>query len=556
MSRRFPSAMARPVLAFVGRVLLAVVLAAALLVPAGAQQADPAENQASDADATGRADAEAAAPEPSGQAVRPTRRLGWFVQPKLQVMETVTTNGGYGGVGSTNPDQITDLFADVVVVGRTSWLRVDGELGVRALDYAHHSQPGQVEPTGALNATMELVEKHMFVDAGVVSTQSTQNPFSPAPTAESTVNASTVKGEHVSPDIEGQLGSQTHYRLRSDNGWTQVSPDDPLRSNAYVGKHAVDIERTPTPWGIALNAQREESQFRLATNALTDDTARVILRAAPSAEFTLGARFGVERDNYGLTEDTRHGHIVGIDLTWKPDERTDLGGYAEHRLFGSQWEFHLRERTARLSCELASSRVTTTAPFALFSFGGGASNVYSLLDSIYSGLYPDPLVRAPIVNGLIALEGLPTTLTGPLQVYSQNIAQITNNSLTVAMIGRLSTLAFEVYQFRNDILAANIPSPLNLPSAGSYAVAGGSMTFTRRLTRTTTSSFVVDSSRTTGQGIIANATTLQSRVAMNLTFALSPHVNAVAGAQHRSFRSNYIDSAQESSILAGIAWHL
>jgi uncharacterized protein (PEP-CTERM system associated) len=505
--------------------------------------------------------APAAVPLPPGEepaAVPQVRTFGWSVLPSLHVLETLTSNGYYGNGGpGSRADLISDVGAGVTIVGRTPRLQVDGAYALRSLEYARGSQGNRIEPNGDLNAKLEAIDRHLFVDGSLLSTRVLNSPLSAGAGTESTVNSSTVTAERVAPYLLGRLAGGVQYRLRSENGWTQASSVGVARSDASFANHSFDIERPAEPIGVSLTAQREQSSLRAASSTSTvDDSARIVLRVAPWPDLTLGARYGVESDNYGLTSSDRSGRIIGADLSWIPSPRTEAQGYYERRLFGARWHFGAEHRTPFLAVSLISNRLTTTSALALFNLGG-REDLWSLLDAIYTTRYPDPIERSRVVGQMAAADGLPTSLVGPIGVFDQNLTRITEHRLAIALKGRLSTVGIALYGHRNEALRPLVAPPVfPAPLSDSYQSLGASVTYTLRLAPQTTGTLACLSSRTTGIGALQGEETTESSVALSFSEHLSPRLDATAGTGHRWARSNVVSSGQETSVFAGLAWHL
>jgi len=489
---------------------------------------------------------------------QPGQRPSWFFSPSLSFSETVTDNGTYGASSTPRKaDFISNLSAGLRIVGSMPRLQVQADYSVRDLVYARGSQSGQVVPAGNLNARLEPIEEHLFVDATVTSTRVLQNPLAPIPSLESTLNNSTFNAERVAPDLRGQISNFARYRLRSENAWTQTTPENTAQPDAYVGNHTVEIEQNRSKLRLGLNGQREQTRFRSsASREKTDDSVRATLRIFPEEEFGVGLRYGLERNDYGLLEADRSGRIYGADLAWRPTLRTDVEGYVERRLLGDRWDLRAKHRTALLAFVLSSSRATTTSPAAMLAGSGGA-DIASLLDAIYTARYPDPVERARVVNEIISAEGLPTALAGPIGTLAPYVTRIGDHRLTVVAHGRRVTLAFGLYDHRNETLRGSVIASAPVGTAiDSFQIVGASASFSLRLAPNTTATAALTSNRATGIGPFEGRQTTENAYRLSLSEALSRRLDAVVGAQHRTQHSNFVAPGEENSLSAGFAWHL
>ena len=509
--------------------------------------------------ASARAQQAGGAPQDGVAGETPQRSYGWYVQPNVQALESVTDNGGYGGASPVRTaDLITDLTAGLDVFGLTPRLQVRGNYTVHALEYARASQGGRVEPSGRLDANFEAVEKHLLIDGSLLSTRVLNNPLSPIPSDQSTLNNTSISVERVAPTLVGQIGSLVKYKLRSENSLTQSDPVDPFHPNAYVSNHSVDLEQTPSVLGLAANAQRTQTHFDTpSAQPLTDNSARAILRFRPWPEFAIGARYGITSNNYGLLPSERLGRIIGGDLAWRPTERTSIEGFVERRLFGHEWDLRASHRTPFLAVSLTSNRTTGTSPLSLLTLTG-SGDVSSLLDAIYTTRYPDPIERAQVVNEVITSQGLPATISGPLSVYTQFVSRVSDDRLAIALKGRRNTVEIALYAHRNEVLQGNIaPTAASITTqTDSYQLIGGSAGYTLRLSPTARGTLSAYSNRSTGLGAADGEQTTETVYSLRLGQALSKRLDAVAGAEHRSTHSNFALNAEETAVFAGFAWRM
>lgn len=431
-------------------------------------------------------------------------------------------------------------------------LRLSGSAAVSAIAYANRSQPNRLLPEVDVDASLQAIPRRFIVDAGVRASQTSQNLFGARPESSSTRNALTTAQAHLSPRIEGEAGSHTRYRLRSENvrtkGYGEGADAVTTSGNGYYGRHSVLLERDPVPLGFRLEAQRSRTTYEDSfQDDLTEDLARASITLALGDQVTVGLRGGAERNSY-LDDDARRIH--GVEASWHPSERTLLSAFGEKRFFGTSWRLAFDHRMPWLAWSLLVSRGLESAPQSLFELPP-SSNVPQLLDAMLTTRVPDPFERDRMVQDIMARQGLPSSTLTPISVNAQRLSLVSLSRANVAFNGVRGTLAFSAFHSRTEDALTTGPLATNL-AFNNNAQRGGSVTFSYRVTRTAAATAVFDWSRVTSLVSGDDSRSRQQGVRAQMTHDVLPRTQAVWGARYRKLDSNTVSSGDEAAAFAGL----
>lgn len=365
---------------------------------------------------------------------------------------TATNNANYGFSADAKSDTIIDVRPYVAVRAEGARLRLYGTAALEAVKYLRDTQEQRIVPQVDLTGRLEAIERLFFIEAGVNASQTNIDPFGSRPASASNVNTLTTTQWRLSPYIEGVAGTDVRYLLRSDNSWTTSSGSDTASSDSYFGHHAIRFARDPRPLGWRFDAERTETRFEdanAAQPAAISDSGRVEVNYALGPDLSAGVRAGAERNNFTAVRGWQS--IYGVQMLWRPSERTELAGFWEDRYFGSSWRLGFGHRTPFVAWNFQSSRDVSTAPQALFDLPASA-NISALLDSMFITRFPDPVARAKAVQDFIDRQGLPTSTLAPVTLYASRLSIVTSNIASVAWLGVRNTVSLAIYKTQTEDL--------------------------------------------------------------------------------------------------------
>lgn len=457
------------------------------------------------------------------------------------------------GTLSSNPDLVPDGQENAGFLLNVSpyfWLSRTGDrlrlvgggdLGLEA-DLRQDSDGGGVtlRPRGSLTGTLEAIDNFFFVEARAVVERSLDNPFLASPSATSAVNTSAYYQLGVTPFIRGQLLGRVDYEVRSDNSWTNDFNDQPM---LYSGRHSASLSRAPQPvgWGFSFNRDSLESDVEGQGNLVTD-VARFSLRYAVTANFAVGARLGTERYNYTLAADDWQ-RFYGVEVSWRPNERTALEGYWEDRAFGNGWNLSFTHRRPRLAFSVQSSRDLSSTPQQFLTFPALA-NVAALLDAAFTTRIPDPAERQRAVIDFLSRTQLPAELLTPTVIYNQQIQIQANTSASVVLYGPRNSLAFTLFRTKTEGVAG---LSTIAPVLQDTVENGASLGFNHRMTPIT-SLGAFATYRRTESVIDSDAETSQTEFRVEASRQVGVRTFGTLGARYQWIDSTVTNDSTETAI--------
>jgi len=460
---------------------------------------------------------------------------------------TYTDNVAFDEQGTKQGDTIFELIPNLLVRGEGKRFRLVGNIGFDGWVYAGSTRANRVMPFVDLTANLEAIERFFFIEAGVVSRQTSEDVFAARPDGGSSFNTVTTTQYRVVPTFEGRLGSDVQYRLRSANSWTDVSGTKSEFDGQYLGEHSFRLEHRPSPMGWSVEAARSETRFQSVSppSAITD-SARVTTGYAFAQGFVFDVRGGYETTN--LVSRNQNKAIYGADLDWRPTERTDLNGLWERRFFGSSWRFRFNHRMPRLAWDASLSRDVATFPQAFLTLPP-TNNVAALLDAAFTTRFPDPAERSRVVADLIARQGLPSSLASETSLFAQQVSIVTSRNASIAYLGVRNSIAMSIYSSKNE----QLPDAVLGANALTVAQDGISITLSHQLSTSTTANLTSGYIRTRGLGVNEGDFSKQKSVRLQVTRQLAPKTNAFVGARVQEFNSNVgVGSARENAAFVGL----
>lgn len=471
-------------------------------------------------------------------------------QMSLSGRVTVTDNAPLRPEPAAVNDVIVEATPSLAVQLVGTRARLIGDIGLTAINYINGTGGDRVLPRIQLDGKLEAVERLLFVDARVTTAQVIENPLAGITGDSGSVNSFTTTTYSVSPYMDWHLSPRTRLLIRSDNTRTETSGAVSSVQGARSTREQVRFEFLPRPLGLQLEAEHSDARFSgQPRDTLTQKIGRVILIYTPSAELVLNARGGYE-DNTISGASNADGNIHGGGFEWRPTSRTLVRGLGERRFFGTGWEGAFTHRMPWLAWDVRTTRELSTSVQTLLALTGGG-NVAALLDAIMTTRYPDPVERARIVQDLIRRQGLPTSVGGPLTIYTQRAFISTGRSLTLGLVGTSSTVSFSAASLRVELALPEAVrvSPSEISESEQLTTA---LTWTRRLSSFTAFNLTGGRTYIRGLGEAAGEETRLRTIRASLTRQWSPRAEGVVGVSRRLSESAIDSNFDENLVFFGL----
>jgi uncharacterized protein (PEP-CTERM system associated) len=485
-----------------------------------------------------------AAPGANAQTLRITESLG--------ITETYTTNVNFTP-SNAKSDWVSEITPKVTIDYKGAHSSLTGFLAAPILLYARTgSENNTVYAQGDLLGTWEAIDKFFFVEAEASASQQYFNPFGTTPVGltNASNNRYTSYSYRVSPYVQGVTNSNISYLLRFNAVWGNLSSTPISASNSYYTEWVAHLQSPVAPWGWAADFDRTDVNFTDQSPQTTQiERARTMYQFNPQLQ--LSASVGYEQNHFPFSD--YNDFIYGVQATYKPTERTNAVAGWEHRFFGASYLFTLDHRMPLSVYSVNVFRNTTTYTQQLASLPGGA-NVPALLNDIFSTRIPDPTQRQTAVNQLIANQGLPQTLGGPVNLYTQQIILQESASVAVGLLGANNSVFLNAFYLRQEpISGSGNPLPPILAFGNNNTQRGVGLSWSHPVS--TASTFVASASanRTTsnsGPSITTNDFWVRAGVNWNV----SPYTSVQFGGRYQLQRSDFQGNANEVAVFAGFVY--
>jgi uncharacterized protein (PEP-CTERM system associated) len=167
---------------------------------------------------------------------------------------------------------------------------------------------------------------------------------------------------------------------------------------------------------------------------------------------------------------------------------------------------------------------------------GQGSDLRSLLDGILTTRYPDPTIRAGLVNSLVTDRGLDTRQNNPVDVVAEYPQLLTAGRASLAFLGSRNTASLTLFkQTQRQLVRDGDPLSAAVAATADSRQVGGSFQFTRRLTPQMSADALVRWSKIEGIGVREGDVSEDKALRLSLMRNLSPRTSVSAGYQHNRF---------------------
>jgi uncharacterized protein (PEP-CTERM system associated) len=474
----------------------------------------------------------------------------WRFEPSAAAQFELTDNVGLDPSGQRKGDLVTQLTPSVRIIERGAHTSLAGTIAAPIVLYARSGGDSTVQPEVDLNGTAELYRRLLFIDGSINVAPSYFSPFGARPQnlTSATANRYTARTYRISPYLKGDSGATLHYELRDDNTWASAGSAPSATDSSYTNKVIARVTRDPTPLGWALDYTRDDTRFS-SQDPLVSEIERLHGSWLASYQWEFSAAAGYEDNRYPLAHFSDV--VYGVGFKWRPTDRTTVDATWEHRFFGGSYHVTFDHRTALSVWSVRATRDITTYPQQLANLVAGTP-VATLLDSLFASRFPDPLQRQTYVDQLIRDRGLPSVLSNPLALYSQQTTLEEAFQATFGLLGARNTVFFTAYRNRSEPIA----SGTLLDAASTLLIdntqRGANVVWTHKLTPLYTLTGSADWSRTTGNEDPGRKSTQTSLNAI-VSASVSPLTQLFGGARYQRLRSDVESSYDETAVFVGIS---
>lgn len=247
--------------------------------------------------------------------------------------------------------------------------QIDGHWQFDVVDYARNrdTEKDSILPSGLLKLRAFGHQNEPGVDASVEAKQvkSTLTVGAP-PTPSNTANTYTDTTYRLSPFIEHELDSETRIAARLDRSLTQsnaIEASQKPRPDIQKSDDMLKLSRQPTSLGYALqwHQHQEKSKDKASGKTapiLNERLAQATALYALTPELGMGLSSG--KGSVRIETQSRPQTLYGMQLNWRPTERTVLNTEMQKRYFGKAWTLDASHTMRGVVFSLNSDRGVST----------------------------------------------------------------------------------------------------------------------------------------------------------------------------------------------------
>lgn len=487
--------------------------------------------------------------EPQAVAAPPTT----YLAPSVTVLGMSTSNANFGNGSPPQSDTILNIVPRLVVASDHAHWHLRGDFSLYGLYYLRGTLGNEILPSGSVSLRSELVDRFVYLDAGIQSQQNVINPYVGQFSGPSS-NQYTTTQYRVSPYIDRLINPDLRFIARSDDTWTKTN-NIPINTGIYGGRYTVQtvsLDQRPVRLGYTLLAQRTETTYdNEAEASLKESSFRAIGNYALSDRLILGLIGGYEKVQAFLASESKP--IYGVRGHWQPNAFGRVDATLEHRYFGTGWNLQALGGSPLLNLSANWRRGPTTYLASLANGATPGGNIASLVDGMLLSQYPDPVSRAQAVQNLLNSSGLPAGLATSSNFFTASANLQNALSLTALMLRERNTYALTLYRVKTEDLF--LPGQTLLQAIQTLSTdniqTGAALNFGRRLTPIDNLNFTVLRANNSGFGPNQGQSSRQTSFTIQLDHGFSPHTTGVIGLRRQFLVSSAVPNTNESAIYIG-----
>lgn len=415
-----------------------------------------------------------------------------WVEPRVDMRLTATDNARLQA-GQSQSEQTLEVSPGIRVVTNHARVRGFFDYALSGLYRLQNTGGDDLQHRLNTNAQVNAIDNWAFVDVTGTVSQQLISAFGPV-AGSSTTNANQTQTAtySVSPYVRGQFPANVTYEARYSVQGTKSKSN--ARSDSDTQGWSGRLARQVGAAGWSLSADQQEVDYdqgrSIESNSVTGR-----FSYAWSPQWITGLTVGQETNDV-LTPDKKSYSNYGVDLTWRPSDRTTLSASVNDRYFGRGHNLAFEHRAARVVVRVSDVRDVSTSPNA--NVNATLGTLYDLLDALYVTLEPDPVKRAQLVQAELTSRGLPGNL---LVSQSFLVSQATlqrQQQLSVLMTARRGTFTVSYARGQSNRLLNNLTLGDDFDSTSRIKTDTLSFLYAHRLTPVTSANAALALQRSEG----------------------------------------------------------
>jgi len=458
----------------------------------------------------------------------PVSSAQWLVVPTLSASETFTDNVRLAPSGSERSDWVTQVTPGVAVTATGPRLRLNASYSPQFL---YRLNEGTKDVFQQLNAsgTAELAQQLLFVDASASIFQTNVSLFGPQADSNvnNTGNRTNVRTFVISPYLRHAFGTSAQGEARFTYNTVNTDASTSL-TNSHSTAANLSLASGPSfklyTWNLAYSKQYiyYSSDQAIQSPTASIETVSAYGRRLLTPQLAVVSTVGYEDNDYGFAGvSAPKGTFWTAGLQWNPTPRTNLTATTGRRYFGANRALDFSHRTRLTLWSLTySENVTSTRSQFLIP---GSVSTAGYLDTLFLSSFPDPVERQTAVQTFIAQNGLPASLTVPLNFLTNQFFLVKAWRGSFGILGIQNSIIANVFTQTTSSTAVGQIGTGDFSQNDSTKQTGGGLVWTTRISAQTSSNVNVSYSRNEAAGI-AREDNLKN-INLSLTHQFQPRLS-------------------------------
>ena len=473
----------------------------------------------------------------------------WTFIPQVTAGETYSTNMALVGA-SPQSGWITDIAPGIRVDGAGSRVKAHLDYSRENLYYQGNSEWNRHQNLLNSLATIEAVDKWLFVDASANIVQRNLSVFGPVSVDQTNAAAKQVETRttQVAPYIRGHVFNDAEYLLRINS--IDAKSDDPTLVTTRVNQVVGSLKNLASAGAIGWLGDFSATNVKNDIVGSRDDTrfrGGLALSIGPRMHLSLST--GRETTNFNSSE-KENTATPGVGLEWSPTPHTQVAALGEKRFFGTGHNLLLSHRTALTAWRYSDVKDVAILPTLLAGYNPGS--ISELMSDLLEASIPDPSERGREVRSRMDQIGAVANLPGGGGVQTSRFYLDRFQQASVALLGQRNTLTLLLSQ-RVQQLLSFAPDAVDSFSQFDTDIRerGASLAWLHRLTPVT--NLNVSMARLKSEGLTtANLESNQTTATAAVTIRLTAKASASVGARRTKVDSTVSGSIRENALVGSL----
>lgn len=471
------------------------------------------------------------------------------ITPTLNLMETYNDNVYLSSNGTQNSAFISEVMPGILVSADGPSFKLHLDYAVQELLYSGETHSEQTNQILSANSKEEIIKDLFYFENSANISQQNYSAFAPQTPNNQTLsgNLYETRTYDLEPYLKTNFGQDASAELRFIHNYINATDGGLLDSVSNTVRTVV--KSGPAFKTVDWNLLYSDEKINYTNqNDLEMQSTTLSSGYHLSSEFALTASAGYEKNNY-LTPDgkTPEGSDWSLGFSWTPSARTKLSASFGRHYYGNTYSLIANERTYATVWNLGYSDGLTTSRSQLFV--PSATNTSDFLNALWMSSIPDATQRQQAVDAFIQSNGLPGTLTTPVNTVTDQVFLQRYLQGSVALSGLRNTLIFSVFNIRRDVQSLPVSTvSSDISQNNNTKQTGANIMLNHNFTPRTNYSLMISRSKSVDE--TANITFDSNMLTTSLNHQWDPRLRATLEYQYIQSTSNFFIGSAKNNILS------